>query len=743
MFTKHSSGHAPAGRVVRSACAAIESLEARSMLSAGPYHPTRIVYHPAGQLVPMGSPAPMGFTPAQIRSAYGIGVIKFGAVAGDGKGQTIAIIDAYDSPTIDADLQAFDAQFGLPDPPNFTRVAQDGSTNYPATDPTGGWEGETALDVEWAHAIAPGANILLVEADSPYPTDLLAAVDYARNLPGVSVVSMSYGGDEFPSDPLDDFHYTTPNGHTGVSFFASAGDSGAFGSSGLKVPSSPATSPNVVAVGGTFLSISGSGGYVSETGWGNGNNSDVLGGGGGGISVYEAQPSYQQGFVSQSSSRRTIPDVAFVADPNSGVAVYDSFNNGTGSPWDQVGGTSLSAPCWAGLMSIVNQGRVLNGQNPMDGRQQLLPMIYSLSQNGYHDITAGNNGYAAGAGYDLVTGRGSPLANLLIPALAGVGTLPTVPPPVAGAPANDNFAQARSLAGSNLTISGSNLKATKEANEPNHGGDLGGHSVWYRWTAPVKASTTISLAGSGFDTTLGVYTGSSVGALTTVASNNNSGTSTASSVTFTPTAGKVYYIAVDGARDIFGNAASGMVIFSLKQAGVSTPSTMPPKNDNFGSAIGLTGSSLSVTWSNYGATRQSGEPQIATNPGGKSVWYAWTAPSAGATTITLAGSTFDTLLGIYRGSIVTGLTLVTSNNDENAALGITTSKVTFNAIKGVVYKIAIDGSNTSVLGAQYGTIKMKITAPAVVSAIVKSGALTTATMTAWQSVAALTDTKNN
>ena len=138
--------------------------------------------------------SPTGYTPAQIRTGYGINQIAFGApgaIAGDGAGQTIAIIDAYDTPTIAHDLAAFDSFFNIPAPPSFTRVAQDGTANYPTTDPTGDWETETALDVEWAHATAPGANILLVEADSP--VDLYTAVDFARHQAAVSVISMSFG----------------------------------------------------------------------------------------------------------------------------------------------------------------------------------------------------------------------------------------------------------------------------------------------------------------------------------------------------------------------------------------------------------------------------------------------------------------------------------------------------------------------------------------------------------------------
>jgi subtilase family serine protease len=345
----------------------------------------------------------MGFQPGQIRHAYGIDQVVFngGTVVGDGSGQTIAIIDAYDNPNIASDLTRFDQALGVAAPPSFTKVNQSGGTAYPGVDSTGGWETEEALDVEWSHALAPGARIVLVEANSASFSDLNAAVDYARHLAGVTVVSMSYGGGEFSSEANYDSYFTTPSGHAGVTFVASTGDSGA--------PTQyPAASPNVLAVGGTTLTLNSSSIYVGETGWS---------GSGGGLSAYAHQPAYQQGVVTQSSTARGNPDVAFDADPSTGVAVYDSYNDGTAAPWIQVGGTSLSAPAWAALMAIADQGRALGGQAVLDGPTGTLPALYKLPGSDFHDITSGNNGNPAGPGYDLVTGRGSPVANLVIAGL--------------------------------------------------------------------------------------------------------------------------------------------------------------------------------------------------------------------------------------------------------------------------------------------------------------------------------------
>ncbi len=176
----------------------------------------------------------------------------------------------------------------------------------------------------------------------------------------------------------------------------------------------------MLAVGGTSLSLSGSN-YGSETGWS---------GSGGGVSQYESQPSYQQGLMIHNggstvnpAGMRTIPDVAFDADPSTGVALYDSYNGGS-APWMQTAGTSLAAPCWAGLIALADQMRVSAGLTTLDGPSQTLPRLYQLPAADFHDITSGTTtgspNYTAAAGYDLVTGLGTPVANLLVPDLAGV-----------------------------------------------------------------------------------------------------------------------------------------------------------------------------------------------------------------------------------------------------------------------------------------------------------------------------------
>lgn len=335
-------------------------------------------------------------TPAQIRHAYGFDQVGFlhkhRTIPGDGRGQTIAIITAYDAPTIKNDLLVFDQQFGLPTTDAYgqsTLSVVISRTNPPAD---AGWGLEAALDVEWAHAIAPKAHILLVEAASSSTANLLSAVNYARAQTGVVAVSMSWGGHETPFDTYNDDYLTTPAGHIGgygmaggVSFISASGDNG-------QPASWPATSTHVVAVGGTTLTLGKRSKWHGETAWS---------GSGGGVSIY--QGTYA-------------PDVAYDADPASGFSVYDSYQ---GQGWQTVGGTSAGCPQWAALIAIADEGRELSGMPSLDGPTETLTALYAISPKGFHDITTGaNSNYAAGVGYDLVTGRGSPVATRTIASLA-------------------------------------------------------------------------------------------------------------------------------------------------------------------------------------------------------------------------------------------------------------------------------------------------------------------------------------
>jgi hypothetical protein len=410
----------------------VESLEDRCLLSTGlamtprsphpftPMFPHKsgtafpgfILAHPQGSAGPQSTPGPTGYQPSQLYHAYGFDQIKFGSITGDGSGQTIGIVDAFDDPALvsssdptflTSDLHLFDVAFGLPDPPSFSKVDQTGGAMYPT--PDSGWAVEISLDVEWAHAMAPKANILLVEAKSSSWSDLDTAVGYAAKQGGACVVSMSWGGVEFPGETALDGNYTTTAKN--VTFLAASGDNGS-----TYAPIYPSVSPNVVAVGGTTIHLDRNGNLTSpESGWS---------GSGGGISVYESQPNYQKGVVTQSSTKRTTPDVAYDADPNTGVSVLDSYTYGSAAPWQTVGGTSASSPQWAALIAIADQGRALASKSGLDGPSQTLPALYAMAQTNFNDITSGSNGaFSAGAGYDLVTGRGSPIAPLVAAALQG------------------------------------------------------------------------------------------------------------------------------------------------------------------------------------------------------------------------------------------------------------------------------------------------------------------------------------
>ena len=305
-----------------------------------------------------------GLTPAQVTHAYGLDGITFptssGTVKGDGSGQAIALIEAYHDPTIASDLQTFDQAFNLP-APTLIVANQAGSVSNP------GWALEESLDVEWTHAIAPGAAILVVEAQSQSRQSLLRAVNTARNTPGVVAISMSWGFNEFPKEASYNSYFTTPAGHKGITFVAASGDSGPQG--GAEWPS---VSPDVLAVGGTTLYVDPSGNYQFESAWVDSS---------GGYSRYQAEPGYQRSV--QATGRRSTPDVAFDGDPDTGVAVYEtSLSTGRGS-WVTVGGTSLGTPAWAAIIAIVDQGRALSGEGSLDGPTQTLPTLYALPSSGF------------------------------------------------------------------------------------------------------------------------------------------------------------------------------------------------------------------------------------------------------------------------------------------------------------------------------------------------------------------------
>jgi subtilase family serine protease len=343
---------------------------------------------------------PNGFTPAQIRHAYG-----FDQVANQGAGQIIGIVDAYDDANAESDLAKFNAQYNLPACTSsngcFRKIY--GGSKRPVVNAN--WALEISLDVQWAHAIAPKATILLVESTTNSLADLLGGVDAAvRN--GASVVSMSWTVGEFSSESRQDNHFIS----SGVTFLAASGDAG----SGAAYP---ASSPDVVGVGGTTLNLDASGNYLSEVAWS---------GSGGGTSSYEREPLYQSllGIPNDSRGYRGAPDVSYNANPATGFSVYDSVPLGTASGWFRVGGTSAGSPQWAAALAIANSIRVANRKAHLAGANTAL---YSLAKSNsganFHPVNSGTNGTCganctAKAGYDYVTGVGTPIATTVITDLA-------------------------------------------------------------------------------------------------------------------------------------------------------------------------------------------------------------------------------------------------------------------------------------------------------------------------------------
>jgi subtilisin family serine protease len=261
-------------------------------------------------------------------------------------------------------------------------------------------------------------------------------------------------------------------------------------------------------------------------------------------------------------------------------------------------------------------------------------------------------------------------------------------------PANDLFANRSVVTGTSVIADGSNIGASKEVGEPYHAGNAGGKSVWWSWIAPANGSVNLTTIGSGFNTLLAVYIGTSVSGLSLVANNDDQWPADFSAINFTATAGTSYAFAVDGF-----NGAAGPIRLNLKMS-------VPPPNDQFANRMVLSGSSVTTLGNNVNATKEAGEPLHAGNSGGKSVWWTWTAPNSGPVAVTTAGSSFDTTLGVYTGTVVSGLTLVAGDDDSG---GWPASAVSFNAKVGTAYQIAVDGFDDGFpFGAAEGDIRLNL-----------------------------------
>jgi len=334
---------------------------------------------------PLATSGPSGYGPADLKQAYALA-----NATGTG---TVAIVDAYNDPTAEADLVTYRSTMGISPACTtsngcFRKVDQNGGTSYPATD--AGWAQEISLDLDTVSAVCPACHILLVETNSSYMNDLGAGVNTAARL-GAKAISNSYGGNEFSSEASYDSYYS----HPGIAVTVSSGDNG-YGTE------YPAASPYVTAVGGTTLtrSSTASRGFT-ETAWS---------GAGSGCSAYEAlkntpltQPNV--GCGTSTNPRRMVADVSAVANPNTGVAVYDSTPYAGASGWMVFGGTSVASPLIAAVY-------VLSGNT--SGSANTLPYASTGSLN---DVTSGSNGRCrrvptlycnAVSGYDGPTGLGTP-----------------------------------------------------------------------------------------------------------------------------------------------------------------------------------------------------------------------------------------------------------------------------------------------------------------------------------------------
>jgi len=386
-----------------------------------------------GEAAPMAATtAVTTYTPAQIRAAYGLPALPStvtGLTAAQaaqlGAGQTIYIVNAKHDPNVAAELAAFNAQFGLPTCTTRTLastatlpLAAASSTAcelvvaysttagaLTATTPAydSGWATEIALDVQWAHATAPLARLVLIEAPDAGVTSLSNAVALANKM-GSGVVSMSFGANEGSWTASYDNVFSA----SGMSYLAATGDNGA-------AVSWPSVSTKVLAVGGTTLTYNGSGAR-SETTWS---------GTGGGTSAYTALPSYQSGVIS-GYTKRAVADVAFNADPNSGQYVATIAQGSTTTRWVSAGGTSLSTPQWAGLVAVANALRATGGKAALGAPHTVLytqigavPGTYAAA---FGDVASGSNGTCTGcaakAGYDTPTGWGTPNASALLSSLS-------------------------------------------------------------------------------------------------------------------------------------------------------------------------------------------------------------------------------------------------------------------------------------------------------------------------------------
>ncbi|MFZ6674594.1 putative Ig domain-containing protein [Undibacterium sp. Xuan67W] len=468
---------------------------------------------------PMATSSVATYTPAQIRAAYGLPALPAsmtGLTAAQaaqlGAGQTIYIVDAMHDPNVVAELTAFNQKFGLPTCITKTiatnaklplaaassstcelaivyNTAAGGMTSAaPAYD--SGWATEITLDVQWAHATAPLARIVLIEAADASLNSLLGAVKLA-NAMGPGVVSMSFGANEGSWTASVDAAFTAAN----MTYLAATGDNGA-------AVEWPSVSPNVVAVGGTTLTYSGTGAR-SEISWS---------GTGGGTSAYTATPSYQTSSVPGMGSvaRRTVADVAFNADPSSGQYVATITLGSTAVNWVSAGGTSLSTPQWAGIIAIANASRAAAAKPAIGAPHAMLygqiATVPGTYANAFADITKGSDGTCttctAKTGYDQLTGLGTPNVTGLLSRLTG--TVTAAAPVVTPATITGQVGNALSF-----TVSATSANSLSYSLTGAPSGMSINSTAAVTWTTPVTGTYSVTVTATDTKSGLsgkGVYT---------------------------------------------------------------------------------------------------------------------------------------------------------------------------------------------------------------------------------------------
>jgi subtilisin family serine protease len=372
-----------------------------------------------------------------------------------------------------------------------------------------------------------------------------------------------------------------------------------------------------------------------------------------------------------------------------GSSIYSTVST-SDTAYATYSGTSMATPHVSGALAL------LAAQYPTDTYTGLISRLL----NGTDPIAA-------------LTGKARAGRLNLAKALVSTNAPPVV------RPANDNFASASGVTGTSWTRTGSSVNATAETGEPSHAGQAPGFSIWYSWTAPASGAATLSTAGSNFDTVLAVYTGSTVGALTPVAANDNPAAGgTTAAVSFQAVAGATYRIAVDGK-----GGTSGSVTLAGNLAGATVA------NDAFASAT-VVSNSFTVTGSNVGATREALEPNHGGVSGAKSAWWSWTAPASGRLVVATAGSSYDTVLAVYTGSRVDQLRQVAANDDVSRS--DMTSRVTISVRAGTTYRIAVDGyqgAAGSIRLAGTFTAKTALAAPSNVNGSLNSSGIFRASWT--------------